>query len=132
MAKFVLNRADVQVGSSDISDHVMSVTVDVSSELQETTAMQSNWRTRIGGLKDWSVTLECQQDFAASQLNSIFWPLLGTSVALQIRDNDGGSYTQYAGNAILETYPTLGNAVGELATVSVTFQGNGELTQTVV
>ena len=34
---------------------------------------------------------------------------------------------QYSGSCILESYPPLGNSVGELATGSISLQGNGPL-----
>ena len=44
----------------------------------------------------------------------------------------GANNPQFTGNAILMSYPPLGNSVGELATGSITLEGNGPLVRAVV
>ena len=66
----------------------------------------------------------------AGQLDDLMWPLLGTNVALIIRPDSaavGANNPQWTGNAIFMSYPPLGNSVGELATGSMTLEGNGPL-----
>ena len=130
MAELVLTDAFISIGGNDLSEHFSSVTIETSAELQEATAFGDDWRTRVGGLKDWSVSADFMQDFAASQLDATLWPLLGTDVAVIIRPTSAvrsAANPQYGGNAILESYPPLGNSVGELATGSISLQGNGPL-----
>ena len=43
----------------------------------------------------------------------------------------GANNPKYTGNAILMSYPPLGNSVGELATGSLTLEGNGPLARAV-
>ena len=133
MAELVLTDAFISIGGNDLSEHFSSVTIETSAELQEATAFGDDWRTRVGGLKDWSVSADFMQDFAASQLDATLWPLLGTDVAVIIRPTSAvrsPANPQYGGNAILESYPPLGNSVGELATGSISLQGNGTLART--
>lgn len=130
MANFVFTDADVSIGGNDVSAYVSSVTINYSAEIQDTTAMGDTSRTRLGGLKDWSAEVELHQDFANSALDSILFPLVGTSVAVSIKPTSsavGTSNPNFNGNAILESYPPLGNSVGELATTSISLQGNGTL-----
>jgi hypothetical protein len=132
MAQFVLTDASVTIGGNDISDHVSSVTINYAAEIQDKTAMGDTARTRLGGLKDWSAEVELQQDFAASDIDSILFPLVGTQVTVAIKPTSGSvsaTNPNYNGNAILESYPPLGNAVGELATTSISLQGDGALTR---
>jgi hypothetical protein len=64
MATFVLTDASVVINSVDLSDRVSSVTLSVEVDEQEDTAMGDTYRSRIGGLRDWSVDIEFHQDFA--------------------------------------------------------------------
>ena len=130
MAEFVLIDPFISIAGNNVSDHFTSVALPVEAETQEATAFGDDWRTRLGGLKDWSASLDFNQDFANNQLDSLMWPLIGTSVAVVIRPDSaalGPNNPQFSGNAILMSYPPLGNSVGELATGSITLEGNGPL-----
>lgn len=132
MATLVLTDAFVSIDGTDISDHVRQVSIEAEAELLEDTAMGDSYRSRKGGLKDWSVTLELNQDFAASDIDSILFPLLGSTAALVVRgksDAVGTSNPEYSGTGILESYDPLSNSVGELATTNPTFQGAGALSR---
>ena len=97
--------------------------------------MATNGAPVVGGLKDWSASLDFNQDFADGALDDLMWPLLGTNVALIIRPDSaavGANNPQWTGNAIFMSYPPLGNSVGELATGSMTMEGNGPLVRAVV
>ena len=134
MAEFVLKDPFVSIAGNDLSDHFTSISLPAEAETMEATAFGDSWRTRVGGLKDWSATLDFNQDFDAGQLDSILWPLLGTNLALVVRpesDPVGAGNPQWSGNAILTSYPPLGNSVGELATGSITLEANGPLTRAV-
>ena len=145
MATHVFKNAKVslQVGSSSansISDHVTGVTLNFAPEVLDETAMGDNTRTRIVGLKDWNVTLELHQDFAASQTDSLFWSIASnqasSTIAIKIRvsasSSIGATNPEYQGNVIMESYSPFGGTVGELATTTVSLQGNGTLTRAVV
>ena len=134
MAEFVLVDPFISLGGNDVSDHFTSIGLPVEAETQEATAFGDEWRTRLGGLKDWSASLDFNQDFDDGQLDDLMWPLLGTSVAVIIRPDSavrGPNNPEWAGNAILMSYPPLGNSVGELATGSITLEGNGPLDRAV-
>ena len=82
------------------------------------------------GSRTGAQALDFNQDFDAGQLDALMWPLVGTNVALVIRPDSaavGAANPQFTGNAILMSYPPLGNSVGELATGSITLEGNGPL-----
>ena len=135
MAKFVLNDPYLTINAVDFTDYANSVSLEVSTDLQESTVFgPDGYRTRIGGLKDWTLTMDFRQDFDAAALDATVWGLLGTSVPMVLRGDSGArgaDNPEYGGNLILESYPILGNAVGEIAGGSLTFQGNGALTRTV-
>lgn len=132
MASFVFDDAFVSLGGTDLSDHVRSVTLDTSADLVESQAMGDSWKERLGGLKDWSLSVEFLQDFAAAEVDATLWPLLGTVFTVAIRPtNAAASPTnpEYTGSGALESYTPLGGSVGELAMAPVTVQGAGELTR---
>lgn len=130
MATFAFTDAYVTVNSVDLSDHVRQVTLDVSADELEDTAMGDTFRSRIGGLKDWSVTLEFNQDFAASEVDATLWPLLGSTTTVVVRPTSaaaGATNPQYSGTVLVSQYNPLTNSVGDLATTSVTWQGASTL-----
>lgn len=132
MAELTLTDAYLSVASNDVSSWVTSITISQSGNIQENTAMGATFITRIGGLQDWSVSVEFNQDYAASNLDSILSPLVNTSVALVIRPTSGAVSTsnpEWTGNAFLESYEPIAGAVGDVATAPVNFVGNGALSR---
>ena len=132
MATTVLTDAYVSIGGNVISDHVTQVSLSYSAEALEETAMGDTNRIKKAGLKDWSLTVELLQDFAASQIDSIFFPLIGTNVAFEIRPTSAAVSTsnpKFTGTAVLVSYPILGNSVGDLATATLELSPASALTR---
>ena len=132
MASFVFDDAYVSLGGTDLSDHVRSVTLDTSADLVESQAMGDSWKERLGGLKDWSLSVEFLQDFAAAEVDATLWPLLGTTFTVAIRPTNAAAAPtnpEYTGAGALESYTPLGGSVGELAMAPITVQGAGELSR---
>ena len=76
MARIVLTDVAVTINSVDLSDHIASVTLTTSADAVETTAFGQDSRTRVGGLKDNSVTFDFHQDFSATEVEATIYPLL--------------------------------------------------------
>lgn len=134
MAVFVLTNAYVSVAGTEISTYVKSVTLEYKSELQDKTTMGNTTRARKGGLLDWTVTLELLQDFVDDGLDEDFFALVGQDAALAIRPVNttiSTSNPEYQGTGVLEGYSPIGNAVGELAAFTATFQANSALVRDV-
>jgi len=132
LAKFVLNDASVTINSVDLSDHVSSVTLEISADEIMTTSMGSTFQERVGGLKDGSLSIEFQNDFAASEVDATLWPLFGTVTSFVIKPtSDAVSSTNpsYSGNILINQHIPVGNAVGELATMSVAYPTSGTITR---
>ena len=68
MAELVLTNAAVHINSVDLSDHVRSVTINYNAELHDKTAMGDGARARIAGFKDFTMSVEYNQDYAASKV----------------------------------------------------------------
>lgn len=127
---FSFNIDAADTNPKDLSDHVLSITLNISSDLQEDTAMGDTYRTRLGGLKDWSLDVNLKQDFGTTSVDVTLFGILGTSgtfTGKPTSDAISGTNPRYYGNCLLATYPVFSNTIGELAQTSVNFQGNGSL-----
>lgn len=134
MAEFVFDNCFFSIGGVDLSDHVRSLTLGYSSELQDKTAMGNNTREMIGGLKDWSVEIEWNQDFAAAKVDATLWAMVGESQALIMRPDAGtigATNPEYTGNGIVESYAPIGGAVGDLATAPTSIRPAGDLARAI-
>lgn len=134
MAAFTLTDAEITINGTDLSAFVMSATLNYANDLQEDTSMGDDTRTRLSGLNDWSLEVTFKQDFDSGSVDDTLFSLVGGSavtVTMMANKTDGVSATnpKYTGSAVLESYPPFGNAVGELAQVSVTFQSAGSLSR---
>lgn len=134
MATTVLTDAFVSIDGNDISDHVVGVTLTFEGESLDETAMGDTTRTMKGGLFNWSFEVEVHQDWAASNIDSIMFPLVNTVVVVIFRpDSAAVSATNpnYTGSALITGWPPLGNSVGELATSTISGVSAGALTRAV-
>lgn len=128
MARIVLTNVAVTFGVTDISSYVTSVTLGSTYDVVETTAFGNTARTRVAGLADNSVSFEFNQDYAASALESVIYPTLGTAVSITVRPVAGSS-PAYSFSALVSEWTPLNGAVGELATASVTWPISGTITK---
>jgi hypothetical protein len=147
MARLVLTDAVVEIGSTspltDISEYVTSVTLNTPEDVVETTAMSAvGARTRVSGLKDHSITLELNNDFASGALESVISAIgIGNLALLTVKPtsdavsatnpiykaDDSGTGATKAGKVLISEWTPLNGAVGELATVSVTWPVSGQI-----
>ena len=79
MAKLVLTDAKITLAGTDISTNVAAVTLSSSSAEVETTAFGQGAVTRVGGLKDNSVTLSIHQEY--SSIEGLVYPLIGSTAS---------------------------------------------------
>ena len=137
MARLVLTNAFVSINGVNLSDHIASVTLTTTDDVIETTAFGTTARTRIGGLADNSVALEFHQDYAASSVEATIngsTSLVGTVTAVVVKPNGsttGSDNPAYSFNALVSEWTPLNGAVGELATASVTWPIDGNITKAV-
>ena len=132
MAKFYAQDYKITVGTAVLSSSLASVTLDITADEVETTAFGSSYRTRIGGLKDASVSLDFHQDFGAGSIDALLFPLLGSTVAVKIVPTSGtvsSSNPEYSMSCLVTQYQPFAGAVGDLATLSVTWPVSGEVTR---
>jgi len=77
LAKFVATDYTITVGGDDLSASLAALTLDISVDEQETTAFGNSSRTRIGGLKDGSVSLDFHQDLQPTLLTQHYFHYWG-------------------------------------------------------
>ena len=128
MAKFVLTDVKTTINSVDFSDHLATVTLDLSADEVETTAFGgSGFRTRVAGLKDASVTLSFHNDFGnsgSSAVDSTIWGLFGTQATVVIVPTSGSvssTNPSYSGLFLVSQANPVSGSVGDLATRDVTW-----------
>lgn len=134
MATFVFLDGRVEINAVNLSTLVRKITLKPSADAQESTAMGATYRARLGGLKDWNLEVEFNQDFAAALVDATLWPLLGTVTAVKVRPTTGtitATNPEYQGNAVLVDYSPLDGSVGDLAVTKVSFSGAGTLTRAI-
>lgn len=130
MAKFVATDYSITIGGTDFSSSLAALTLDLSAEEQETTAFGNDSRTRIGGLKDGSVSLDFHQDFGAASIDATLFPLLGTTVEIVVKStSDATSATNptYTFSCLVTEYQPFASSVGDLATLSVSWPVTGSV-----
>ena len=136
MAKQVLTNVNVTFGTAatDISGYVSSITLSTTAAEVVTSAMGSSAVTRIQGMIDSSVTLELQQDYPT--IEKLFWDAFtaGTSVPMTVKPNGtaaaGSTNPQYAFSVLPTSWTPVAGAIGDLATVSITYPISGAITKT--
>lgn len=132
MAKFVATDYNVTINGTPFSSSLAAVTLDITAEEQETTAFGNDFRTRIGGLKDGSISLDFHQDFGAASVDATLFPLLGTQATVVIKPTSGtvsATNPTYTALALVTQYQPFASNVGELATLSVTWPTSGSVTR---
>jgi len=127
MAKEVVRVAKILVNSVDLSDHCSSVTLEDSADEVETTAFGAGYRSKTQGLKDASITATFQNDHATGSVADTMQPLYdsGGTFAVKVWPVGSGTIVYTLSPAQLFNKPMWGGAIGDLATVDVTFSNAG-------
>ncbi|MFD7224832.1 hypothetical protein ACFV9P_28090 [Streptomyces sp. NPDC059892] len=135
MAKMVLLAAFVSIGGTDLSDYARKAELSVEVEDKDVTTYTSlGWKQVLGGLKSGELGLEFLQDVAATRIDSIMWPLLGTVVPFVVRLDSSAvsaSNPQYSGSVLINGWNPIEGSVGDEASVSVGYPTSGAVTRAV-
>jgi hypothetical protein len=130
LAKFYAQDYKVTIGTTVLSSSIASVTLDISTDEIETTSFGNTYRTRIGGLKDGSVSFDFHQDFGAGAVDALLFPLMGSTVAVAIAPTSGtitATNPEYRFTALVTQYQPFAGSVGDLSTLSVTWPTASEI-----
>lgn len=133
MAIFVASDFSVSInGSTALASYLTQVELKTSANDITTTAFGSSWVTRVAGLKEGSLTLQFNQDYASATVDATLWPLLGTQATVVIKPTstavsaNNPAYTAIA--LVTDLTPVSGN-IGDLATFSVTWPTSGTVSR---
>ncbi len=77
-------------------------------------------------------TLVIMQDFGAGAVDALLFPLLGSTVAVKIVPTAGtvtATNPEYSMSCLVTQYQPFAGAVGDIATLSVTWPVSGEVTR---
>jgi hypothetical protein len=130
MPKFAATDYFVSINGTNFADSLNSVELAEEADNLETTAFGSTWRTRIGGLKQASLTLNFMQDFAAGSVDATLNPLLGSIATVVIKPTSGtvtSTNPTYTMTALVTQYSPFASSVGDIATLSVTWPVSGSV-----
>jgi len=132
MAAFTLKDPAFTLNGTDLKQWVTSVTLKTSVDAVETTASGAAGKTRIGGLPDFSLEVEFNQDFAGAAVDATIWPLVGTVVPFTLKPTSAATSAtnpQYSGSVLIAEYTPLDGKIGDLASVKVSWPGSGFVTR---
>jgi len=131
--KMVLLAEYLSINSNVLNTFTKKAELTVEVEEKDVTNYASlGWKEVIGGLKSGELGCEFLQDFAASQLDAIMWPLLGTVVPFEVRADQGAASTtnpKYTGSILIKGWNPITGSVGDEATVSMGFPTSGAVTR---
>jgi hypothetical protein len=133
MSVFVALDTALTINAVDLSDHVTQAGLSTSTADVPTTAFGDLNVTRIGGLKDGSLTVTFQQDFAASSTWHSLEALESTVTTATLKKSSGATAADNplaTFDILLTENSILDAAVGDLAEFSVTWPVTGPVVYT--
>lgn len=128
MAKFFAQDYKVTIGTTVLSSSIAAVTLDITQDDIETTSFGSTARTRIGGLRDATVSFDFHQDFAAGAVDAVLFPLLGSTVAVKISPLStavSATNPEYRFDALCTSYSPFAGSIGDLAVTTISWPVSG-------
>lgn len=129
MPKMVLTAEYLSINANVLNEYTKKAELSIEVEAKDVTNYASlGWKEVTGGLKSGELGCEFLQDFAATELDSIMWPLLGTVVPFEVRADQaavGTSNPKYTGSLLIKGWNPITGSVGDEATVSLTFPTSG-------
>jgi len=134
VAKFVVTEPVIVFAGSTVTQSCASVTINIEADDVETTSFGSGgWRTRVGGLKSGTVDFEFHQDMASGAIDELVYTNLGGTAAVKVRPGGtaaiGSSNPEYQFDVLVQQANPIDSAVGDLATISLSFPITGEVTR---
>jgi predicted secreted protein len=136
MAIFVATDFSVSInGSTALASYLTQVELKSSANDITTTSFGSTWVTRVAGLKEGSLTLQFNQDYAASAVDATLWPLLGTQATVVIKPTStavSSANPSYSCVVLVTDYTPVSGNIGDLSTFSITLPTSGTVSRATV
>ena len=130
----VITNATVTVGGVDLSSSIRKVTLSTSRAELDTTTFGSSAKRRVAGLADNKVSLDFNQDFSASSVEATLYTLIGSTTTIVIKPNGttaSATNPSYTFTALVTSWTPLDAQVGELASDTITWPIDGDITKAV-
>ena len=126
MAIVMSNNVSLVVNSVDLSDHVREITIQMSAEDLDATAMGAESRAHAVGLRDDRMEVTFLQDYAAAKVDATLSGLVSSStpftvVAKPTSGSVSATNPSYTMSALLFDYTPIDATVGEISAPEVTF-----------
>jgi hypothetical protein len=129
MAVFMSNKVGVKVNSVDLSDHVTSATLNRTFEELIVTAMGDSGQKQVKGLETSNVTLDFLNDTATANVLQTLQAAWGTNVTVVLLQEKGTAVSAtnplYTMTCLINNTTDINGAVGDLSTISVTWNVSG-------
>lgn len=132
MPKFAATDYSVTINAGTVSSSLQSVDLSLESDDLETTAFGQTSRTRIGGLKTGTVTLNFFQSFGVGEIDATLFPLFNTIGTITIKPTattTSATNPSYSFEALCNAYQPFASSVGDIATLSVSWPVSGNVTR---
>ena len=129
MAIFVATDFSVSInGSTALASYLTQVELTASATDVTTTAFGSSFVTRVAGLKEGSLTLAFNQDYAIGTVDATLWPLLGANATVVIRPSSsavGSANPAYTAICLVTELTPVSGTIGDLSVFTVTWPTTG-------
>jgi hypothetical protein len=133
MAIFVATDFSVTInGSTALNSYLTQVELTASATDVTTTAFGSSFVTRVAGLKEGSLTLAFNQDYAIGTVDATLWPLLGANATVVIRPSSsavGSANPAYTAICLVTELTPVSGTIGDLSVFTVTWPTTGAITR---
>ena len=135
MPKMVLLASYVSIAGNDLSDHAAKAELTAEVEEKDVTTFASlGWKEVIGGLASGTLAVGFKQNYAATKLDSLMWPLFLTRTpqAFEVRADNAAvsaSNPKWTGAVLIKSWKPLAGGVGDVAEVDVSWPTSGAVTR---
>lgn len=119
MAIFALTDGRCYIGGYDLSDHIVGMNLNLTSEELDTTTINSGgYRSRQGGLQDAQFSANGYYEAGANKPDALLGASTGSEHIITVMADSGAGDTSYFFKATQFEYTLLG-AVGELTPFNI-------------
>jgi hypothetical protein len=131
MAVFLNNLVGVKVNSVDLSAYVTSISLNRNFDELEVTAMGDGGHKFVKGLEASSITIDFNNDTAATTVLPTLQAAWGTNVTVVLIQTKGTAVSAtnplYTMTCLVNGTTDINGAVGDLGTQSVTWNVSGTI-----
>jgi hypothetical protein len=133
MAIFVATDFSVSInGSTALASYLTQVELTATATDVTTTAFGSSFVTRVAGLKEGSLTLAFNQDYASGTVDATLFPLLGANATVVIKPTSSAvssANPSYSAVCLVTELTPVSGTIGDLSVFTVTWPTTGAITR---